>query len=409
MIKKFKRSKFCNEKGSVTLFILIAIIFFLIVSLNLYSSNKNKIIAQSEEIKAIQENYNKDLENIDEIYDNLVKIDLKTVFIKESSINSPNKVYYNLSEWTNENVVAKVSVYTENNSDAQLQVKVTSKRTGITTTYDNRQVDNNEVIITENSSVVVTCTDKEQNFELNKFDKIEPIVSVSPNKGNYVKANYSYKDISIQITASDLGGSGVDILQYAWTNSNITEPTSGWENFTNGTNTVISNSAGKYYLWTRVIDKAGNQATEVKKAGPFIVGGWQVETEKCWYYYDESMGEKLTGWQYLFVDAANPGNKYWYYLDPNNEGLMLTGWQLIEGYWYYFREYSDTPGTSVGEMTTGWQLSDGKWYYLKKEGDGVEWSGPTGSMLCGDSNGNKKVLISNKWYEFNAKGECLNP
>ena len=135
MIKKLRENKFFSEKGSVTLFILIAIIFFLIVSLNVYSSNKNKLIAQTEEIKAIEENYNKDLDNMDEIYDSLIKADFKTVFIKQSSINSPNKVEYNLSEWTNENVIVKVTVYTENNPDAQLQVKVTSKKTGSTNTY----------------------------------------------------------------------------------------------------------------------------------------------------------------------------------------------------------------------------------------------------------------------------------
>ena len=97
MIKKIKKNNIFSEKGSVTLFILIAIIFFLIVSLNIYSSNKNKLVAQAEEIKAIEENYNKDLDNMDEIYDNLIKSDLRTTFIKESSINSPNKVYYNLS------------------------------------------------------------------------------------------------------------------------------------------------------------------------------------------------------------------------------------------------------------------------------------------------------------------------
>ncbi len=204
MIKKIKESKFFSEKGSVTLFVLIAIIFFLIISLNIYSSNKNKIIAQSKEIQAIEENYNKDLENMDDIYENLTKTELKTVFIKQSSINSPNKVYYNLSEWTNENIIAKVTVYAENNPDAQLQVKVTSKKTGNTVTYNKNQVDNNEVIITENSTVIVTFGDKEEKFELTKFDKEIPVLSYeaffTKNNGKYTSGTWTNKETYTKIS-----------------------------------------------------------------------------------------------------------------------------------------------------------------------------------------------------------------
>lgn len=207
MIKKLRENKFFSEKGSVTLFILIAIIFFLIVSLNVYSSNKNKLIAQTEEIKAIEENYNKDLENMDEIYENLVKADLKTVFIKESTINSPNKVEYNLSEWTNENVIAKVTVSSENNPDAQLQVKVTSKKTGNTVTYNKSQVDNNEVIITENSTVVVTFGDKEQRIELTKFDKEIPVLFYDSfyikNNGKYASGTWTNKETYTTISVKE--------------------------------------------------------------------------------------------------------------------------------------------------------------------------------------------------------------
>lgn len=207
MIKKLRENKFFSEKGSVTLFILIAIIFFLIVSLNVYSSNKNKLIAQTEEIKAIEENYNKDLENMDEIYENLVKADLKTVFIKESTINSPNKVEYNLSEWTNENVIAKATVSSENNPDAQLQVKVTSKKTGNTVTYNKSQVDNNEVIITENSTVVVTFGDKEQRIELTKFDKEIPVLFYDSfyikNNGKYASGTWTNKETYTTISVKE--------------------------------------------------------------------------------------------------------------------------------------------------------------------------------------------------------------
>ena len=55
-------------------------------------------------------------------------------------------------------------------------------------------------------------------------------------------------------------------------------------------------------------------------------------------------------------------------------------------------------------MKTGWQEIGGVWYYLKKNGDGVNWSGPEGSMLY-----STKVWIGNKEYEFDSNGHCLNP
>ena len=229
MIKKIKKNNIFSEKGSVTLFILIAIIFFLIVSLNLYSSNKNKIISQSEEIKAIEENYGKDLDNMDEIYDNLIKADFRTVFIKESSINSPNKIYYNLSEWTNENVIVKVTINTENNPNEQLQVKVTNKRTGSSITYTKNQVDNNEVIIAENSTVIVTLGDKEKKFELTKFDKEVPVLSYESffvaNNGRYNSGLWTNKETYTTISVKE-ELSGIPEMYYStdkqdWTKLNF--------------------------------------------------------------------------------------------------------------------------------------------------------------------------------------------
>ena len=239
-----------------------------------------------------------------------------------------------------------------------------------------------------------------KSIKVGNIDKTIPTVSISPNGGSYTKENYENKNISIKLTASDSGGSGLSTLQYAWSTSSSTEATSGWTNFTNGANRTISSAAGKYYLWTKVTDRAGNRATNVKKSNQFTIGGWQ-KNGSYWYYYSPSTGGKLTGFQYVL---PYPGNdrKFWFYLDPNNGGRMLTGWQKIDGQWFYFKP-NPKPGENEGEMLVDWQLIDGKWYYLKKEGDGIDWSGPTGSMLC-----NREVWIVNKWYHFDANGVCTN-
>ena len=226
MIKKFKQNKFFSEKGSVTLFVLIAILFFLLISLNVYSSNKNKIMAQKAEIQAIEENYNKDLDKMDEIYENLVEADLKTVFIKESSINTSNKIYYNLSEWTNENVVANVTVNYGNDTDTQLQVKVISKRTGTTITYNQNQINNNEVIITENSTVVVIFGNKQQKFELNKFDKEIPVLSYesfyNKNDVKHISGKWTNKETYTKLSVKE-EISGISEMYYSTDKQNWTK------------------------------------------------------------------------------------------------------------------------------------------------------------------------------------------
>ena len=53
-------SKFLKkEQGSVTLFVLIAMIFFLIVTISIYVNSQSKLQAQNAEIEQIKKNYEK--------------------------------------------------------------------------------------------------------------------------------------------------------------------------------------------------------------------------------------------------------------------------------------------------------------------------------------------------------------
>ncbi len=86
---------------------------------------------------------------------------------------------------------------------------------------------------------------------------------------------------------------------------------------------------------------------------------------------------------------------------------MTTGWEQIQGKWYYFKKDNDGvnwSGPTGANMITGWEQIDGIWYYFKKDGDGVNWSGPTGSVLSNVQN----VWIENKYYNFDVNGVCTN-
>lgn len=79
--------------------------------------------------------------------------------------------------------------------------------------------------------------------------------------------------------------------------------------------------------------------------------GWgYIENE--WYFFDAS-GNMVTGWQ-LSCEK-------WYFLNPISDGTkgkMLTGWQWIDGYCYYFAESQDTSHVK-GEMYENEKTPDG--------------------------------------------------
>ena len=105
-----------------------------------------------------------------------------------------------------------------------------------------------------------------------KYDISNPTVTLSSNGGSYAKPTSGNATIKTKITASDTGGSGLKTLEYAWSTSNTTEPTT-YTTFTNGaTISKTDCTTGTYYLWTRVYDNAGNRATTGKVSAGFVVG-----------------------------------------------------------------------------------------------------------------------------------------
>ena len=64
MLKKFLK----NENGSITLFVLLAILFFLIVIFSVFLVSSNKKQAQTSEVDKIKQEYEKSINNIDQIY-----------------------------------------------------------------------------------------------------------------------------------------------------------------------------------------------------------------------------------------------------------------------------------------------------------------------------------------------------
>ena len=130
-----------------------------------------------------------------------------------------------------------------------------------------------------------------------------------------------------------------------------------------------------------------------------VLKAWQQINNK-WYFFNED-GNLKTGWH---LDASNN----WYFLDSSktaNEGVMLSGWQWIDGYCYYFE---GTDKASYGKMyantaVEGYRVDNaGRWinetgmaYY--EVGKGIS----TDNSSQGSSNTAKKTSVSSS----SGKGE----
>ena len=113
---------------------------------------------------------------------------------------------------------------------------------------------------------------------------------------------------------------------------------------------------------------------------PSILTGWQ-KLGDYWYFYNDD-GTIHTGWL--------TWNNSKYYLDPAAGGRMVKDWKEVNNDWYYFN--------SVGKMQTGWltwnsnvfyldvngkmltgrQYIDGYYYYFKTQA-----GGPKGARITG--------------------------
>ena len=120
-----------------------------------------------------------------------------------------------------------------------------------------------------------------------------------------------------------------------------------------------------------------------------VLKAWQ-QINNNWYFFNED-GSLKTGW---YLDASNN----WYFLDSSktaNEGVLLSGWQWIDGYCYYFegtdkatfgKMYANTVVKGYRVDAAGrWVNESGKAYY--EAGKGII----TGNASNGLSNTAKKA------------------
>ncbi len=103
MLKKFLG----KEKGAITLFLLLAMLFFLIVLFSLFISTGNKSLSQTSEVDKIKDEYKKSVDNIDQIYNETLIENLSNILQLGDYVN------YTYDEKTEGyDLLAKYSGYT---------------------------------------------------------------------------------------------------------------------------------------------------------------------------------------------------------------------------------------------------------------------------------------------------------
>ena len=276
MKKSSKMNFLKSTKGSITLYVLLSSIFFLTLSAGTYVGLNNRQQEQEQEIKRVQKMY-------EQIYVDDMGPHCTISKNPDEDPTSAEKIVYTMV-W-----------------DEELEDK--------TFTVDDIEVTNGTIVgfssVTENRVYKVTvkyvadgeqmikvpdscCTDTDGNpnygvsLTTNCLDRKIPTVQFNPNGAT---ASISINDrgtFSTIITASDIG-SGLKTLEYAWSTSKTKEPTS-WNAFTSGASVEMTSDKGSdianeistgevkktYYLWTRVLDNAGNRGEE-KVSNAFIV------------------------------------------------------------------------------------------------------------------------------------------
>lgn len=317
-----------NEKGSITLFVIVVMLFFIIFAAGVYAFNTNKLSTQMKDIAKIQEEYDSD-ENIDEIYDETIdRLDQSTEIILKYKGTSE---IYNVGTWTNKDLTAEILI-ADGEDPKEYTVKVGN------TTYDYEDIAENGVDIYDNCEIVIYKDGEIKNStNINRIDKVKPDITFYPNREQIFPALKDQNtEISIILTVTD-DSSGIASIEYGWTTDPNGIPTelSKVDKEINGQKITGEFGKGSYYLYVKAVDKAGNErisysdkisvANDEEK--PIIVDVTAKKEDDTEYNSGEWTNQTVT----IHVEATDNGgidhyeifkDGEWKELEPNPDGTL---------------------------------------------------------------------------------------
>ena len=193
-------------------------------------------------------------------------------------------------------------------------------------------------------------------------------VSFAPNstQNGFVKEgvdsngfdNWVYYNNGIKVS----GWQEIDGHRYYFNPKNNNVMQTGW----------LKTDSGEYYYFDVNVYRQPTRLSSPAEGLGRMHTGWANDGGNEWYYLDakaqtfeQGRGKMSLGW---FTDGGND----WYYCNANQSyqfyGKIETGWQLIDGNWYYFNQSEDYNLANYGKMLRYWQFINGVWYYFYDSG-----------------------------------------
>lgn len=131
-------------------------------------------------------------------------------------------------------------------------------------------------------------------------------------------------------------------------------------------------------------DSVTSRKNTAPEAAYAVQGTWSKSGER-WQFRLTNGELAVSQWACIWWNDSYE----WFYFDA--EGLLTTGWVMLNGQTFYLQPVSD--GT-LGRMMTGWQQIDGKWYWFNTVSDGNK-----GALL--------KNGVTPDGYSVGEDGACL--
>lgn len=198
--------KIKSEKGSIILFVVISIIFFVIVLVGLYVTSSNKILKQQKELQEIQKNY--ETENIDDVYNRIATkpddyTSVTTYEELKEKINDENA--------ENEKYIVLANNITTTNS-LTINCAITIDLNGYTYSVSTQETENSSIIVTGgNAQLILKDSSKNEtgsivtkNTDINKkLISLENNAKLVLESGAISNDNLNNKDTQILYISDD--------------------------------------------------------------------------------------------------------------------------------------------------------------------------------------------------------------
>lgn len=165
-----------NQRGSITLLLLISVLFFILIVISTYTNISNKKTSQEKELRNIEEEYKITDDEMKEKYEEEINKEENkiTIMLYEKTENmSEIEKYYNENQLYNINngdFILNVIFY--NNEDKKNNKVTITNASGYSITKTQEEIEmNGPIIITENCTIIAEANGAKKKLEVKSIDK----------------------------------------------------------------------------------------------------------------------------------------------------------------------------------------------------------------------------------------------